>query len=158
MKIQLDTLSLVVFDRNNIEHINFFKKIALDATIKNRFTGFLSNLNAKSDSIIGKAFFLEANNELIGFIDIGSFSEEEEAIYLRGAIDKEKRGKNYGHKMLEETSNYIFLNYPEVKNIKLKIAHDNTSSIKTAESCGFINTLNDCYQKGNPYYFKNITK
>ena len=155
MKIQLDTLSLVTFDKENTDHINFFKKIVHDTTIKNRFTGFLSSLNAKSDTIIGKGFFLEDNDELIGFVDIGKFNKDEEAVYIRGAIDKEKRSKNYGHKMLEETSNYIFLNYPEVKNIKLKIASDNISSIKTAESCGFINMLNGCYKKINPYSLQN---
>ena len=156
MKIKLDTLNLVSFDKNNPEHINFLKKIIHDSTIKSRFTGFLVSLNSKSNSIIGKGFFLMDKEIIIGFVDVGNFNIEEKAVYIRGAIDKIMRGKNYGHRMLEEVSNYVFSNFKEVEQIKLKIAKDNISSIKTAESCGFYSNLNDTYIKNNP--FLNKTK
>ena len=152
MEIKLDTLSLIFFDKDNENHILFLKKIMHDESIKKRFNGFLHRLNSRTNQgVLNKAFFLSNNNELIGFIDIGSYSEEEKAIYLRGAIDKGKRGFNYGHKMLKEVSDYIFKNYPQVEEIKLKIADDNISSIKTAESCEFINMLNGNFEKRNPY-------
>ena len=53
--------------------------------------------------------------------------------------------------MLIETSNYIFLNYPKIEKIKLKIADDNIASIKNAESCSFFNMFNGFYEKSNPY-------
>ena len=156
MSIKLETLSLISFDKNNPEHILFFKKILSDESIKKRFSGFLPRLNSNSSDIINKAFFVSDNNKLIGFIDIGAFNQEEKAIYLRGAIDKNERGFNYGHKMLDEISNYIFINHPMIEKIKLKIAYDNIASIKTAESCGFYSILNNYYEKNNP--FKHKTK
>ena len=156
MIIPLETLSLVTFDKNNEKHITFLKRIINDESIKKRFTGFLSRLNSKANyGIIGKSFFVAENKELIGFIDIGLLNQEEEAVYLRGAIDKSKRGNNYGHKMLNEVSNYIFENYSNVKTIKLKIDKNNYASIKTAESCGFNYILNDYYIKSNPYLKKS---
>ena len=150
MDIKLKTLKLVPFDKNNKEHILFLKKILNDKTITKRFSGFLSKLNSKSTNILNKAFFISDTN-IIGFIDIGNFNQDEECVYLRGAIDKEKRGNNYGHRMLDEVSEYIFINYPEIKKIKLKIDNDNYSSIKTAESCSYTNLLNGYYAKRNPY-------
>ena len=88
---------------------------------------------------------------MVGFVDIGQFNGEEEAVYLRGAIDKDKRGKHYGTLMLSETTDYIFANYPKVRNVKLKIDEDNKASLSTANACGFIWAGADYYVKGNPY-------
>ena len=152
MNIKLETLNLVNFNKDNKEHIIFLKKIIHDDSIKKRFNGFINRLNSRTnDGILDKAFFITDNNELIGFIDIGAFNNDEKVVYLRGAIDKDKRGNNYGNKMLIETSNYIFLNYPKIEKIKLKIDDDNIASIKNAESCGFFNMLNGFYEKSNPY-------
>ena len=45
MKINLDELALECFDRNNKEHIEFFKKIR--DGLENRFSGILSNISTK---------------------------------------------------------------------------------------------------------------
>ena len=155
MNIKLDTLYLVQFDKNKKDHVLFLKKIIHDDSIKNRFNGFINRLNSRTNNgILDKAFFVSNNNCLIGFIDIGALNNEEKTVYLREAVDKDKRGNNYGNKILIETSNYIFLNYPNVEKIKLRIAKDNIASIKTAESCGFFNMLNGFYEKKNPYKMK----
>ena len=149
--IKLDTLKLVTFDQNNKEHILFLKKILNDKTVTQRFNGFLSHLKAKTDDIIGKGFFVK-DKEIIGYIDIGDYNKDEEAVYLRGLIDKNKRGNNYGHIMLDEVTNYIFINYPIIKYIKLKIEDNNKASLKTALSVGYSWINSDYYGKLNPYY------
>ena len=122
MNIKLDTLSLVQFDKNNKDHVIFLKKIIHDDSIKNRFNGFINRLNSRvNNGILDRAFFVSNNACLIGFIDIGALNNEEKAVYLREAVDKDKRGNNYGNKILNEISNFIFLNYPDVEIIRLRM-------------------------------------
>lgn len=60
IKISLETLDLVTFDKNNKEHLMFFKNILSDRTITKRFTGFLPRLNADTkESVVGKGFFVQ---------------------------------------------------------------------------------------------------
>lgn len=148
----METLNLVSFDKENVEHIIFLRKLLRDKTISERFNGLLPQLNAKhNDGVIGKGFFLADGDELVGYVDIGQYNVEEEAVYIRGAVDKDKRGNHYGYRLLSETTDYIFANYPKVRNVKVKIAEDNTASLKTAGACGFIWLGSDYYGKSNPY-------
>lgn len=156
-KIDLESLSLVTFDKNNIEHLRFFKKLVSDDTITRRFGGLLPMLMSTSndEKAFNKGYFVVGNNELIGYIDIGRFVKDEKAVYLRGAIIKEKRKLGYGTIMLNETSNYIFSNYPEVREVKLKTVSDNISALKTIKSCGFSPIYGTLFSKKNPYYEDN---
>lgn len=152
-KIKMDTLSLCSFDKDNVHHMMFLKKLLKDETIKTRFQGLLPNLMRKpdDDTIIGKGFFIADENVLVGYVDIGNYNEEEKAVYIRQAIDKDERGKSYGAKTLLEVCDFIFRKYPLVENIKARIAHDNEASIKMALACGFTNIRDDYYGLQNPY-------
>lgn len=151
MEVSEEKIKLVNFDKDNIEHVLFLKNLINDETIKSRFQGLLPNLMKNSKEIFNKGFFLSFKNELVGYIDFSSFNTEE-AVYFRGAISQEHRGKKLGKKMLKDISNYTFENYPYVKFIKLKIEKDNISSIKVALSNGFYNIDKDYYVLENPNY------
>lgn len=156
-EIKLNTLSLKTFDKNNKEHLLFLKKLVRDESITNRFNGILPMLTKDTDEIIGKGFFISDKNKLVGFIEIGQFNIEEKCVYLRAAVDKDLRGQHYGKRTLEDVSNYLFQNYNKLESIKVKIAHDNIPSIKTAASCGYKWLRDDYYILNNPYLDK-ITK
>ena len=159
-RIELESLSLVTLDKKNIEHLNFFKKLVSDDTITKRFGGLLTMLNNASNldgTTFNKGYFVLDGDQYIGYIDIGRYAKDEKAVYLRGAIIKEKRRLGYGHIMLDETSNYIFANYPEVKDIKLQTVTDNIEALKTIKSCGFKPISDTLFGKRNPNYEEDKT-
>lgn len=150
--ITMETLSLNTFDKDNKIYLDFLKKLLCDKTIKQRFQGFLPNLlRENTNSIIGRGFFVSCDNELIGYIDIGNYNINEKSVYLRCAIEKSKRKKAYGRRILSEISDYIFNTHPEVETIKLKIDKDNVPSLKVADACGYKWINDDYYGLSNPY-------
>lgn len=155
MIIKLENLELLTFDKNNKKHLIFLKKLINDQAVKDRLHGLGGNiLHNRNNLVLGNSFFVQKDNELIGYINIGEFNDNEKAIYLKAAITFEYRGKGYGKLMLHEVSDYIFKNYLEVENIIVKIANDNKASIQTANSCNFKWLRDDFYIKTNPYLNK----
>ena len=68
-KIEMDTLSLCKFDKDNKDHMIFLKKLLADETIKERFQGLLPNLMKKTDdTIIGMGFFIADGDCLVGYV------------------------------------------------------------------------------------------
>lgn len=159
--IKLENLELISFDKCNIDHINFLKSLLKDADINKWAQGVTSRLTIiNNDSIFNQAFFVSHNSNLVGCIKIEQYNHYENCVYLKGAINKAYRGQNYGALMLKEVSDYLFNNYLEIENIKLKISNENYASLKTAEKVGFKWLNCDYYIKENPnlkssYVFKN---
>ena len=97
--------------------------------------------------------FLQDQNNLIGYVHIGSFNKNEKSVYLRGAISETNRSKNYGRIFLSELTTYLFQEFPFLESIRLVIARDNIPSLKIAEICGYKWLEKDIYINYNP----NIT-
>ncbi len=153
-----EKIQLVTFDKNNKEHIRYLKKILHDKSILKRFQGILPYLLRDRDDIFNRGFFLSYKDELVGYIDISEFHEDEEAVYFRGAIDEENRGKSLGKKMLSDVSDYVFSNYIYVKFIKLNIHRDNDMSINIAKANGYQVINDELYSLENPLYVKQKCK
>ena len=97
--IVIGELTLVNFNSNDKTHLMTLKKLAKDSDITSRFNGFLQHLNNKNSNFFNKGFFVRDEENLIGYIDLSNFNEEEKAVYIRQAIFKEYRGnkeKRYG--------------------------------------------------------------
>ena len=156
---KLNTLTLHNFDKNDDSAVTFLKKIIIDESIKSRFQGITTGLlsNPKNE-FFGHGFLVKHNNQFIGYIGIGNYNTEEQSTYLRAAIDKDIRGMNYGKTLLAEITEYIFYTYPQVENIRLKIARDNVPSLMTANACGYDWLEGDLFIKHNPYIKENKTK
>lgn len=152
--IPLTNLSLVIFDKNNPEHVRFLKYLVKDKTILARFQGITNNLlHNHGDEFFDRSFFVSneiGGGVLIGFINIGAFNEREKSVYLRAAIDIKTRGAGYGKQLLREVTDYIFNNYHQVESIRLKIASDNKASLGTANACGYKWLSDDFYAAYNP--------
>jgi len=152
---KIGTLTLNIIDKENKEDLEFIKKLCKDKTITSRFQGItLDLLNAKKKEFFNHSFLVTHNDEYVGYIKIGQYNEQEKSIYLRAAIDLEKRGKSYGKTLLNEITEYVFQTYSQVESIRLKIANDNKASLMTANSCGYEWLRDDFYIKNNPYINK----
>ena len=149
--IKIGKLTLCSFNKDNKDHMLFLKKILKDESIIKRFQGFLPNLLKNTNDIFGKGFLLSLDNETTGYVDFGNFNNEEEAVYIRELVDKDKRHLGYGTLILSEVCDYVFKTYTFVYKIKARIAPDNIKSIMMAYNAGFINDRDDYYSLSNPY-------
>lgn len=149
---KLETLTLHIVDKKNKNDFEFTKKMVFDESIKRWYTsignGLLVNPN---NEFFNYSFLVKDGDEYIGIIGIGNYNSEEKCVYLRSAVDKDKRGKSYGKKILSEITEYIFSNYNNVESIRLKIDKENIASLATANYCGYTILESDYYIKYNPY-------
>ena len=156
---KIGTLTLHTFDKDNNEEKDFLKKICFDETIKKRFQGItIGLLNNPRKEFFNHGFLVTHNDTFIGYIGIGAYDDINHSVYLRAAIDKDKRGHSYGKTLLSEITEYIFQMYPQVENICLKIANDNKASLMTANACGYQWLRDDFYIKYNPYIERTKVK
>lgn len=157
--IDLGSLTLNIFNKDNKDDLCFAKRLFNDASIKKWFSGMADVLKKNSNGyLLGHGFIVKEYDLYVGYIGIGNYSNSEQAVYLRAAIDGGLRGMGYGSRLLNEISEYIFLNFPMVKCIKLKIDKKNINSIKTATSCKYKPLRDDFYVRYNPYKNKCKTK
>lgn len=148
---KLNNLTLVNFDKENKEHLEFLKKLIHDESIKKWFNGICSGLISNpNNEFFGHSFFVKDNEDLVGYVNIGDFNTNEKSVYLRSAVEKNKRGKNYGKTILADITDYIFDNFNEVESIRLKIDRENKASLMTANACGYLWLTDDFYYKSNP--------
>lgn len=154
---KIGILTINTFDKENIEAREFVKKLCQDETIKARFQGItVGLLNNPRKEFFDHGFLVSHNNIFIGYIGIGAYDDIKHSVYLRAAIDKDRRGHSYGKILLEEITEYIFQKYPNVEIICLKIAPDNKASLMTANACGYQWLKDDFYGKNNPYINKKL--
>lgn len=99
--IKIGELSLKLFNKENLTDLEFVKNLCKDETISKQFQGILVGLthNPKKE-LFGHSFLVTHNLDLIGYINIGSYNEDEKSVYLRAAIDKDKRGFSYEKKFI----------------------------------------------------------
>lgn len=153
--IKLQTLTLHTFESNNKDNLDFLKELINDESIKKWFTGLAGGLLInKNKEFFGYSFFVKDNSEFIGYVNIGNYNKNEKSVYLRAAISKNKRGKGYGKTLLSEITEYIFANFKAVESIRLKIDKENTTSLMTANACGYEWLSDDFYIKYNSYIKK----
>lgn len=151
MVIELSTLSLVTFDKNNPKHLIFLKKLIKDKIVSERFQGFTQHLlHNFGNEFFDRGFLILLEQDIVGYVDVGEYNYKNDSVYLRCAIDEDFRGKAIGRRLLSELTDYIFNNYPFVENIRLKIADDNKASLKVALACGYKWEDKDYYVKTNP--------
>ena len=155
-KISLQDLDLVIFNKDNTEHIKFLKQLIHDKSILERFQGITNGLlHNHGDSFFDRGFFVSYQDMLIGYVKIGEFNDREKCVTLRYAIISTERGRGYGKLLLSEITNYIFANYDKVESIRLKIANDNKASLGAANACGFKWIRDDFYGIYNPDFINN---
>lgn len=160
--INLETFSLV---KNNLEVEAH--RFASKQLIEQSLGGYIHQLeerlrdSKKSEKLLfSNAYLAQFNDNIFGYIYISSMKKN--SIYLEYMILEQFRGKGFGSRLLEETTDFIFHQFENIKEIHLDISRDNQKSIRTAESCGYyfdsdtyvFNQRPDRldFVKDNPYY------
>jgi len=86
-------------------------------------------------NICNSAFVVLDKETPIGYLFISSIIRDE--VFLEYAILKEFRGMGYATRLVNETSEYLFLEH-NIKSIRLDINPSNKKSLLVASSCGFV--------------------
>ena len=133
--IELKTLKLEKIDYYNKEHLEFLKEL-----MKSQDISYLWDLSDSSlDNNQNTNNYLVLNEEFqkVGYLN---FSNPTEAFYgktvsLYYAIIESFRGKSYGKRTIEETSEWLF-SEEEIDCIVAQVDVDNVHSIKTVTKAG----------------------
>lgn len=148
MEQKLETLKLLSFDKNNLEHNVAKRKLLNDDEFKKYFGEFFikdaDNYFNNSDKIeLKKVYFIEEKDNIVGMIRFFSYHELG-YVNIQYAVLPEYRCLGYGRKILSEMTKYI-MNDSNIKCIEADIDKTNIGSIKIATSLGY-NKENDKYK------------
>lgn len=106
--LDLSTLKLEPVDYNKKEHLNFIKNLMQSKDIY--YLWDLADSSLINNQNTSKYIILNESLEKIGYVN---YSDPTEAIYgntvsLYYAIDEKYRGQEYGKRIIEEISNWLF--------------------------------------------------
>lgn len=140
--IELESLKIELINYKNLKHLNFLKKLMQSKDIN--YLWDLTNEDLINNQNQNKYIILNKDNEYIGYLNI---SDPTEAYYgntvsLYYAIEENYRGKEYGKKIIQEISIWLF----NEKNIECIVAQVNTKnnySINTLTKAGMMEINND---------------
>ncbi|MEK7433174.1 MAG: GNAT family protein [Cyanobacteriota bacterium] len=134
-------INLLAFDRVDSELLyDFFisEDWKFHTGSKSTKETFLSSVEKGNyDGISNKSFWLvNDESKKIGFLKIEDLDDDIPRFDLR--ILSEYRGKKIGEQALNEMTNYIFNNYPEIYRIEGCTREDNFSMRKVFKKCSYI--------------------
>lgn len=138
----LASLKIESVDYENINHLNFLKKLMQSKDMNYLWDLADKNLaNSQSDY---KYIVINKNNEYIGYLNISNptIAYYGNTVSLYYAIEESYRGNNYGKRIIEEISNWLF----EQNNIDCIVAQvdiNNNNSINTLTKAGMKIVNND---------------
>lgn len=160
--INLETIALL---ENNTKNESF--KTVTQKLIEQSQGSYIHQLeerlrdSRKGDGLLfSNAYLALFQGTIFGYLYVSSMRKN--SVYLEYMVLEQFRGQHLGSKLLDETTNFLFENFDNLKEIHLDISRDNQKSINTAESCGYyfdsdtydFNQRPDRldYVKDNPYY------
>lgn len=140
--IELKSLKIELIDYNKIEHLKFLKRLMNSKDIS--YLWDLTDKNLANNQNTEKYIIINELNDYIGYLNI---SNPTEAFYgntvsIYYAIEENYRGKEYGKKIIEEISNWLF----NIKNIECIVAQVNTNnsySMNTLTKAGMTKVSDD---------------
>lgn len=138
----LASLKIESVDYENINHLNFLKKLM--QTKDMNYLWDLADKNLANSQSDYKYIVINKNNEYIGYLNISNptIAYYGNTVSLYYAIEESYRGNNYGKRIIEEISNWLF----EQNNIDCIVAQvdiNNNNSINTLTKAGMKIVNND---------------
>ncbi|MBD9085238.1 GNAT family N-acetyltransferase [bacterium] len=139
MEQELNTLKLVSYNDQNMEHRKFKRELLNDTLFQEYFGQMFIK---KSDDIfqttdkieIKKAYLVEDNGQIVGMIRLFSYHESG-VVNIQYAVRPCMRRKGYGTKILREFSDFLIKN--NIHCIEGDIDKNNIGSIKIATDLEF---------------------
>lgn len=141
MKMKMNHLIITEYCSTDKRKYRFVKDMSEDPLVRhfvsNSMEEWLEDSEGLQEVLVGPAYIIEDERKLIGFIRL-AFLDSDGTLNLHYAVHPNYRKQHYGTKILQETSQYIFKNFSNIKKIELYIKEINTGSIKCAEHANFI--------------------
>lgn len=135
MNIKLDTLNLTRYDEK-------YEKLKIDLENGESSSRFIHQIAQRLDTsiyskenIFQSAFVVLDGEIPIGYLYISSNKNDE--VFLECSLLKSFRGKGYGKRILNEISDYLFVNH-NIRSIRADVDPSNKNSMMVLESCGYI--------------------
>lgn len=133
--MNIGNLRIEQFNPDILEHYDFMKKSMRDSL----FIKYISHIEENawyvkehSESfLLDSAYVVYDNDELIGYIKVQS-TYINSLVKLQYYIDSSKRKEGYGFKLLTESTEFLFNEFKELKEIELDIDKYNYPSINLA--------------------------
>ena len=157
--ISIDKIKLVNFDSENEDHI----KLYTDLTSGNSKSNMIHQIGERLISSrevdnleFDNAYVIYINNTIMGYLYLTG--KRTNYIYIEMSIVKDMRARHLGTYLLDAITDYVFMNNPDLKEIRANIDMSNYASMKMAENAGFDYDENDYrgqkidFKKSNPYY------
>lgn len=141
MKVKMHNLAITEYCSTDKRKYRFIKEISEDPLIKhfvsNSMEEWLEDSEGLDQLLVGPAYIVADQRKLVGIIRL-AFLDMDGTLNLHYAVHPSYRNQHYGTKILQEVSQYIFQQLPNVKKIELYIKEINTGSIKCAENANYI--------------------
>ena len=135
MNIQLQTLNLTRYDEKYEKLKTELENGASSSRFINQIAQRLDSSIYSKENIFQSAFVVLDGDVPLGYLYISSNLNDE--VFLEYSILKDFRGKGYGKKLLNEISDYLFVNH-NIRSIRADVDPSNKNSMMLLESCGYI--------------------
>lgn len=157
--ISLENFEIINFDKNNFSHMEVYNDLDKGESKSNMISliGERLLLSHKTSELeYQNAYLISKNSQILGYLYLSSKSVDH--IYVELSILKKYRKNKIGSQVLNEVTEYIFLNNNDLKEIRLSIDKSNIGSMKVAMNAGYFYDDDDYrnekidFTKDNPYY------
>lgn len=157
--ISLENFEIINFDKNNFNHMEVYNDLDKGESKSNMISliGERLLLSRKTSELeYQNAYLISKNSQILGYLYLSSKSVDH--IYVELSILKKYRKNKIGSQVLNEVTDYIFLNNNDLKEIRLSIDKSNIGSMKVAMNAGYFYDDDDYrnekidFTKNNPYY------
>lgn len=157
--ISLENFEIINFDKNNFNHMEVYNDLDKGESKSNMISliGERLLLSRKTSELeYQNAYLISKNCQILGYLYLSSKSVDH--IYVELSILKKYRKNKIGSQVLNEVTDYIFLNNNDLKEIRLSIDKSNIGSMKVAMNAGYFYDDDDYrnekidFTKDNPYY------
>lgn len=140
MEIKTGKLTITNYDYTNKEHRLFAYKLTsedgVNKYISRNFEERIKDSSPENRIVFPSSYLVKDNDNIVSYIRFNELNFLG-AFKFECAIHPNLRRLGYGKLILVETTDYLFTNVDEIKEIILDIDMYNYPSQKCAESCGY---------------------
>ena len=165
LNIEFENFRIINFNKKDDEHLKVYEELVNGESKSKMISLIGENLISSHETEtldFANAYLLQQNEDIIGYLYLtAKFNNH---IYLEMSILKKYRNKKMGSMMLEEITNYLFMNNDDLKEIRLSIDKSNPGSMKSALNANYYydedDYMNDKidFISSNPYYIDRKNK
>lgn len=159
LNIEIEKINIINFNKNEDEHLKVYDELVNGESKSNMISLIKERLLRSkecNDLIFDNAYLIRMDNNIVGYLYLSN--KNTNYIYLEMSILKNYRDKKLGSTLLEQITNYIFINNDNLKEIRLSIDKSNPRSMKSALNAGYYYDEDDYMNEKidfvceNPYF------